>query len=279
MSTVWLNGCFLPAEAAQVSILDRGFLFGDGVYEVIPVYGGRPFRLQRHLRRLSRSLAAVAIGDPMGQEQWEALVRELVERNGGGDQGLYLQVTRGVGPRQHLPEGEMEPTVLLMSNPLAPRQGIGTVTAVTLPDDRWGHCDIKSIALLASVLLRIRASEAGAGEAILLRDGELTEGAASNVFVVLDGVVVTPPPGPRLLPGITREVLLELLREAGIACEERVVSEQDLRGAQEIWLTSSTHEITAVTMLDGKRIGDGKPGARCKDADALYQEYKRRQVE
>ncbi|RME34437.1 MAG: D-amino acid aminotransferase [Gammaproteobacteria bacterium] len=279
MSTVWLNDRFLPAEQARVSVLDRGFLFGDGVYEVIPVYGGRPFRLQRHLRRLERSLAAVGIDNPATRDQWTARIDELVERNGGGDQGVYLQVTRGVAPRQHVPEGELEPTVLLMSNPLPPRSGIARVSAVTLPDDRWGHCDIKSIALLASVLLRIRARGEGAGEAILLRDGELTEGAASNVFTVLDGVVVTPPVSPRLLPGITREVLLELLRKAGIEAEERPVSEQELRNAREIWLTSSTQEITAVTMLDGREIGDGRPGPTCRRADELYQEYKRLQVE
>lgn len=263
LSIAWLNGRFLPLADACVPVLDRGFIFGDGVYEVIPVYAGKPFRLAHHLQRLANSLAAVRIDDPHSEEEWQGLIAELISRNGGGDQSVYLQVTRGIAPRDHrFPEGS-RPTVFLMSNPFRPvpeaelREG---VTAVTLNDIRWEYCHIKSIALLPNILLRQQAVEQGAAEAILLRQGEVTEGAASNVFIVSDGVIVTPPKGDCLLPGITRDLVVELAMEHALECEERPIPEAELRRAQEIWLTSSTREILPVTRLDAIPVGDGQPG-------------------
>lgn len=263
LSIAWLNGRFLPLADACVPVLDRGFIFGDGVYEVIPVYAGKPFRLAHHLQRLANSLAAVRIDDPHTEDEWQGLIAELISRNGGGDQSVYLQVTRGIAPRDHrFPEGS-RPTVFLMSNPFRPvpeaelREG---VTAVTLNDIRWEYCHIKSIALLPNILLRQQAVEQGAAEAILLRHGEVTEGAASNVFIVSDGVIVTPPKGDCLLPGITRDLVVELAMEHALECEERPIPEAELRRAQEIWLTSSTREILPVTRLDDLAVGEGRPG-------------------
>ncbi len=259
----WLNGRFLPLADACVPVLDRGFIFGDGVYEVIPVYAGRPFRLAHHLQRLANSLAAVRIDNPHTEDEWQGLIAELISRNGGGDQSVYLQVTRGIAPRDHrFPEGS-RPTVFLMSNPFRPvpeaelHEG---VTAVTLNDIRWEYCHIKSIALLPNILLRQQAVEQGAAEAILLRQGEVTEGAASNVFIVSDGVIVTPPKGDGLLPGITRDLVVELAMQHALECAERPIPEAELRRAQEIWLTSSTREILPVTRLDDLAVGEGRPG-------------------
>lgn len=275
-SIAWLNGRFLPLEEACVPVLDRGFIFGDGVYEVIPVYAGKPFRLAHHLQRLANSLAAVRIDDPHTQDQWQTLIAELIQRNGGGDQSIYLQVTRGIAPRDHrFPEGS-RPTVFLMSNPFRPvpeselREG---VAAVTLNDIRWEYCHIKSISLLPNILLRQQAVEQGAAEAILLRHGQVTEGAASNVFIVSDHVIVTPPKGDCLLPGITRDLVVELAMEHAQECEERAIPEAELRRAQEIWLTSSTREILPVTRLDGLPVGEGRPGPHWQTMISHYRRF------
>jgi len=279
-SIVYLNGRYLPLHEASIPVLDRGFLLGDGVYEVIPVYGGHLFRVEQHLERLAQSLAAIRIPDPMDPTQWRETLEGLVQRNGGGDQSVYLQITRGVAAkRDHAFPHAVTPTVFLMSSPLGapdPAWLEHGVTAVTLADIRWQRCDIKAITLLPNVLLRQQALDAGAVEAILLRDGAAIEGAASNLFVVLDGVLVTPPKGPQLLPGITRDLVLELAQDHGIATREAPIEEAELRRADEVWLTSSTREILPVTSLDGSPVGDGHPGPVWQRMRGIYQEYKTR---
>ena len=277
MTIVYLNGEFLPIERAEVSVLDRGFIFGDGVYEVIPVYGGRLFRLDQHLERLARSLAAIRLTNPLTNEMWRQCLQELVARNDGGDQSVYVHITRGAEPRDHAFPKDVKPTVYAASSPLKPlpadlaEQG---VAAVTLPDIRWQRCDIKAITLLPNILLRQQAIDQGAVEAILVRDGAVNEGAASNLFIVKDGVLVTPPKGPYLLPGITRDLILELAAAHGIAHREAAISSADLKAAAEVWLTSSTREILPVTRLDQRPVGNGKPGALWRRMMGLYQDYK-----
>ena len=250
----------MPLEAVHVSPLDRGYLLADGVYEVVPVYGGRPFRLEAHLERLERSLNAIAMDNPMSRNGWAKMLESLITRNGGGEQSLYFQVTRGEAPRNHaFPKG-VPPLVFAMSKPGPRRDAPEPIDAVTRADNRWGRCDIKAIALLANLLLRQEAVSAGAGEAILLKDGQVTEGAASNVFVAAGGVLRTPPKSPRILAGITRDVTLELAEAAGIRCEESEISDSALRSADEIWVTSSTMEITPVARLDGRPLAGGAPG-------------------
>ena len=280
MTTAYLNGSFLPLDQACVPVMDRGFLFGDGIYEVIPVYGGKLFRLTHHLKRLQNSLDAVRIANPLEAAAWESMLTELVERNPGSDQAVYLQVTRGVAPRRdHAFPDEIHSTVFAMSSPSAEpvdsasNQGI---TAITLPDIRWQHCNIKAITLLPNVLLRQQAIDAGSVEAILLKDGYAIEGAASNVFIVKNGMLVTPPNGPALLPGITRDLILELAVANAVPFREGSIPEADLRGADEIWLTSSTREISPVTTLDDQPVGSGQPGPAWKTMIGLFQEYKER---
>lgn len=279
---LYLNGRFVPPEQATLSVMDRGFLFGDGVYEVIPVYGGVPRRESAHLRRLANSLRGIRLPPPLTDEAWSAVFRRLLTPAIGAeaavDQSLYVQVTRGAAPtRDHRFPAAARPTVLAMVKPLSPRalsvaeQG---VAAVVRDDFRWGRCDIKSVALLAAVLLRQDAHEADAEEAILVRDGHAVEGSTSNLFVVRDGRVLTPPPSRFLLAGITRALTLELVRAAGIACEECNIALDLLHGADEIWLTSSTREVMPVTRLDGAAVGAGVPGPLWRRVDALYQDFK-----
>jgi D-alanine transaminase len=278
--TVYLNGTFLPLDQAMVPVLDRGFIFGDGVYEVIPAYGGKLFRLAEHLARLDHSLAGVRISNPLAHAQWDEILSELLRRNtapDNPDQYIYLQVTRGVAKRDHAFPSGVTPTVLAMSNPLPPVPEAFTtqgITAVTLPDIRWKYCHIKAIALLPNILLRQEAVERGATEAILIRDSTVTEGAASNLFIVKQGTVITPPKGPLLLPAITRDLILELAQAAGIAYREAAISEVELHAADEVWLTSSTKEIMPVTRLDDVTVGGGKPGPLWQRMTALYQDYK-----
>ncbi len=275
--TVHLDGAWLPLSQARVPVLDRGFIFGDGVYEVIPVYGRRPFRLPQHLARLERSLAAIRLDPPLDARGWTALIDELLARNPGGDRSVYLQVTRGPARRDHAFPRAPTPTVFAMVSPLNPpdpallEEG---AAAVVLEDIRWSRCDIKSVNLLANILLRQQAVERGALEAILVRDGQVTEGAASNVFIVRAGEIRTPPTSRFMLPGITRDLVLELARAHGLPCREVPVSESELRGADEIWITSSTREVLPVTRLDGRPVGTG-PGPVWRRIMPLYQEYKR----
>ncbi|MBX3661369.1 MAG: D-amino acid aminotransferase [Burkholderiales bacterium] len=275
---VYLNGKFMPIEEAHVPVLDRGFIFGDGVYEVIPVYSKHPFRLAEHLRRLQYSLDKVRIDNPMTEAEWTRLVTEIVERNAGDDQSVYLQVTRGVAKRDHaFPKG-VRPTVFMMSNPLvtpAPALVESGVACISAQDYRWLNCDIKSVSLLGNCLLRQLSADAGATETILFRDGKLTEASASNVFIVRDGVLLTPPKDNLVLPGITYDVVLEIARAREFQVEVRAVTEAEVRGADEIWVTSSTKEVLAVTTLDGKPVGDGRPGPLFRRMHALYQQFKR----
>ncbi len=258
MSICYLNGKFLELSEARVSVLDRGFIFGDAVYEVIPAPGGRFFGLDEHLVRLERSLAAVQIAAPMAAEGWSAVLNELLVRNAGGDVAVYLQVTRGVAERDHAFPRDITPTVFAMCKPLPAQQGLARVSAITLPDNRWGRCDIKSTSLLANVLLRNEAVRRGCYEALLVRDGRLTEGAASNVFVVHGGRVRTPPLGPALLAGVTRGLIIDALARAGCEVEEADIEVAELAGADEIWLTSSSRDLVCVATLDQRRIGDGE---------------------
>lgn len=279
MAMVYLNSEFLPAEKAQVSVLDRGFIFGDGIYEVIPAYGGHLFRLDQHLERLQNNLDAIRITNPLTTAQWHDILHNLVLLNidGDDDQSVYLQITRGVAKRDHAIPEHIIPTVFAMSNPLIPptlAQLQDGVAAITLPDNRWTNCHIKAISLLPNILLRQQALDAGAAEAILIRNGDATEGAASNLFIVANGRIITPPPGPLLLPGITRDLILELALSNHIESREAPVTEKLLNMADEIWLTSSTKEILPVTSLNGILVGDGLPGPVWKLMLALFQEYK-----
>jgi D-alanine transaminase len=277
MSTVYLNGDFLPEEDACVSVLDRGFIFGDGVYEVIPAYGRRLFRLQGHLERLQNSLDGVRITNPHTPDEWHYLIEKIIDANAGEDQSVYLQITRGAAKRDHAFPSDAKPTVLIMSNPMSAADTAllkSGVSAITTEDIRWIYCHIKAICLLPNVLLRQKAIDAQSAEAILIRDGLATEGAASNLFVVHEGIIRTPPKGPLLLPGITRDLVIELAAENQIPYEEANILEADLARAEEIWLTSSTKEILAVTQLDGKPVGNGNPGPLWERMYGLYQQYK-----
>ncbi len=277
MSIVYLNGQYLPAAEACVPVLDRGFIFGDGVYEVIPVFGGHPFRCDEHLARLENSLAEVRIPRPCERAEWSQLFSRLIAQNGGGDLSLYLQVTRGPAARDHALPAHPTPTVFAMCNPLRPLPTTvreAGITAITHEDIRWARCHIKAISLLPNVLLRQEALDAGAAEAILIRDGMATEGAASNLFAVIDGVLTTPPKGPRLLPGITRDLILELAHDNDIPAHEAEIPQAALVTASEIWVTSSTREIVPVTTLDGRAVGEARPGPVFRRMDALYQAYK-----
>jgi D-alanine transaminase len=278
MSIAYLNGTFLPLEDAQVPVMDRGFLFGDGVYEVIPVYAGKLFRLAHHLKRLKNSLDAVRINNPLTEDEWDAMLGELVARNEGSDQAVYLQVTRGVAPkRDHAFPVHTRPTLFAMSTPSAAAVDINSetgLTAITLPDIRWKLCNIKAITLLPNVLLRQQAIDTGTAEAILIKDGYAIEGAASNLFIVKDGLIITPPNGPDLLPGITRDLIIELAANHAIPFRETGITEAELFSADEIWLTSSTREISPVTRLDDTVISAGTPGPVWRQIITLYQEYK-----
>jgi D-alanine transaminase len=277
--TVFLNGKLLPAEQASVSVLDRGFIFGDGVYELVPVYSRVPFRLDEHLARLERSLGETKIRNPYSRAQWRSHLYRLVDAQAFDDQGVYFQVTRGVAKRDHAFPKDGEPTVFMMSNPLVnpPQAQVEKgASAVSAPDNRWLRCDIKSISLIGNCLLRQLSAEAGAAETILIRDGKLTEASASNVFIVKRGVIQSPPKTNLILPGITYDVVVELARANALPLEFRDVSEAELRAADEVWVTSSSKEILAIVELDGKRIGDARPGPVFRRMYELYQEFKQK---
>lgn len=276
MSKVYLNGDYLPAEEAKISVLDRGFIFGDGVYEVIPVYGGRLFRGPHHLQRLNNGLNAIRIDSPLSDERWLEILEELVRHNGGGDQSLYLQVTRGIAPREHRFPEPITPTIFAMSNPLvevdlSKQQGI---SAVTLEDNRWLRCNIKSISLLPNILLKQQAYDAEGGEALLIRDGFVTEGAASNIIIVKNETLITPPQSSHLLPGITRDLVIELCRTHNVPHELRPIPKEELAEADEVWVTSSTKEIVPVINIDDQAVGDGRVGNAWRKMTRLYRAYK-----
>jgi len=277
--TAYLNGEFLPLDQARVSVLDRGFIFGDGVYELIPVYSRVPFRMDEHLARLERSLAAVRIRNPYSRAEWRDIILQLVAKQSFEDQGVYFQVTRGVAKRDHAFPKDSVPTVFIMSNPLVnpPQELVERgAAAVSAVDDRWRRCDIKSISLIGNCLLRQVSADVGAVETILFRDGKLTEASASNVFIVRGGVILSPPKSNLILPGITYDVIAEIAQAAGLPLEYRDVSEAEVRGAEEVWVTSSSKEVLAIVTLDGKPVGSGKPGPVYRRVHALYQEFKQK---
>ena len=274
--TCYLNGEYLPLAEARVSPLDRGFLYGDGAYEVMPVYGGRPFRLEAHCARLSRSLGEIRMDDPHSRPEWCDIFATLIARNGGGDQYIYWQVTRGAERgRNHAPLPDIPRTVFAFCAPLpvaAPAVLEKGVACVTAEDTRWARCDIKSVALLANVLLRQVAVDAQAAEAILLRSGELMEASASTVHVVIGGELRTPPNSRKILPGTTRGVVEELAARTGLPCRAVTISEAELRSADEIWISAATREVQPVTTLDGQPVGAGRPGPLWR---RVYDEFRR----
>ena len=272
-----LNGVLLPLGEARVSPLDRSFLFGDGVYEVVAARAGTPRRLSANLARLQRSLAELRIRNPHSEEQWTRLVQELIAANDGGDVYVYLQVSRGAEyGRNHAPLPDVAPTVFAFCAPMPPpsnqmlEQGLSCITA---PDTRWARCDIKSVALLANVLLRQQAIEAAADEVILLRDGYLTEASASSIYVVIAGELRVPPNSVRLLPGTTRGLVEELADQHRIARRAVAISEQELRSADEVWLSSVTRGVLAVTRIDGRQVGGGLPGPQWRRMHQIMEAY------
>lgn len=274
----YLNGAFLPLQDARISPLDRGFLYGDGVYELMPVYGGRPFRFEAHAERLTRSLAEIRMADPHTRGEWRELVATLIERNGGGDQYVYWQVTRGAERgRNHAPLPNIARTVFAFCAPLPATAGATLdrgVACVIAQDTRWAHCNIKAVALLANVLLRQLAVDAGAAETILLRDGELMEASSSTVHVVLGGAVLSPPNSRQILPGTTRSVVEEMAARLGISYKAAHISETQLRSADEVWISAATREVQPVTSLDGRPVGGGRPGPLWRRVYDELQRYK-----
>ena len=273
----YLDGQYLPLADAQVSPLDRAFLFGDAVYEVIPVYGTRLFRLRQHLDRLARSLAGIRMESPLTHAEWTDIGQQLISRNRATDAYLYLQVTRGAeyGRNHAWPQG-LKPTLFAYCSQLEPLPAAlleKGVAALTAPDIRWARRDIKSTALLGNIMLKKLAADAGAYETLMLEDGALTEGSSTTAHVVKDGVIYTPPNGHHILPGTTRDVVTELAQGLKIRCESRRVPETELRGADEVWLAFSTRGVLPVTSLDGAKVGDGRPGPLFKRMHAAFEDY------
>jgi D-alanine transaminase len=275
--TVYLNGKFLPLDEAKISVLDRGFIYGDGVYEVVPVYQRQPYRLRPHLIRLQHSLDGIRLANPHREAEWEAIIHNLIAMQPFDDQGVYLQVTRGAAKRDHAFPPDAIPTVFLMSNPLpvlSRGQIEGGVAVVTAADERWLRCDLKTISLLGNVLARQFAVDRDAVETVMFRDGHLTEASASNVLIVKDGTIFAPPKDNLILPGITYDAALELARQGGLPFAIRPVTKEEALSADEMWLSSSTKEVLAVSTLDGRPFGSGKPGPVYRRMYALFQESK-----
>lgn len=275
---VYLNGQFLEKEKATVSVLDRGFLFADGIYEVIPAYAGKLFRLPEHLKRLNNSLAAIRMDAVMTDQQWSEILNKLILPHSQSDQSVYIQVTRGAQDnRDHKLPDSYQPTIFAMCQEIVPAsleviaKGI---QAITLDDIRWSWCHIKSVSLLGNILLKQQAADQQTAEAILIKDGFATEGSASNLFIVKDGQIITPPKDHKLLPGITRDLVLELAIKRAIPCVERDIAEHELVSADEIWLTSSTREIMPVIELNKRIIGTGEPGALWHIMSAQFSAFK-----
>ena len=278
LAVAYLNGEFLPLAAAHISPLDRAFLFGDAVYEVLPVYGGRPFLAAEHLARLERSLASLKIPNPHDRRAWLALFVDLIARNGGGDMGLYVQVGRGAeaGRNHAMPKG-LTPTVFMMCSPPSPEDPLALaegVAAITLADPRWKRCDIKSTALLGNVLAKSAAVDAGVTEAILIANGELREGASTSVLVVRGGKLCAPPEGPEILPGTTRDLCFRLALRARIAVEIGPIAADSLAAADEILICFASRGVLPVTRLDGAPIGTGKPGPVWQVLYAAFKAYR-----
>jgi len=260
---VYLNGEFVALADARISVLDRGFIYGDGVYEVVPIYARTPFRMPHHLKRLQYSLDGIRLANPHTEAQWDALIRELAAKQPYDSQALYLQVTRGVAKRDHAFPLGGPPTVFMMSNPLplpSREQVERGVAVVTADDNRWQRCDLKTTSLLGNVLMRQLAVDGNAVETVMFRDGFLTEASASNVLIVKSGTVIAPPKDNLILPGITYDATLEVARDAGVPLEVRKVTRAETLAADEMWLSSSTKEVLAITRIDGKPFGGGAPG-------------------
>jgi len=260
---VYLNGEFVPLADAKIPVLDRGFIYGDGVYEVVPVYGRRAFRMPQHLARLQYSLDGIRLANPRSNADWDALIAELIARQPFADQAVYLQITRGVAKRDHAFPAGVTPTVFMMSNPLVVpsrdqvERGVAVVTA---QDNRWLRCDLKTTSLLGNVLMRQLAVDHDAVETVMFRDGHLTEASASNVMIVRDGRIIAPPKDNLILPGITYDATLEIAKGAGVALDVRAIAHAEAMAADEMWLSSSTKEVLAITTVDGLPFGGGKPG-------------------
>ena len=275
----YLDGDYLPLADAQVSPLDRAFLFGDAVYEVIPVYAARPFRLRQHLDRLARSLTGIRMSVPLTHEQWADICAQLVTRNRAGEAYLYIQVTRGAeyGRNHAWPEG-LKPTLFAYCSQLEQLPSAVLekgVAALTASEIRWARRDIKSTALLGNIMLKKLAADAGAYETLLLEDGALTEGSSTTAHVIKDGVIYTPPNGHHILPGTTRDVVTELAERLDVRCQSARVPEAQLRGADEVWLAFSTRGLLPVTTLDGAAVGDGTPGPLFRRMHAAFEGYVR----
>ncbi|CAG2156282.1 D-alanine aminotransferase [compost metagenome] len=275
---VYLNGELLPLSEARIPVLDRGFIFGDGIYEVIPLYNGKPFRGAQHLARLKRSLAAIGIDDPYTEAEWLALIGRVVKANGMSDQMVYMQVTRGVAKRAHaFPKEAVTPTVLIMTNPMAlpPASAVEQgVACVTMEDRRWLNCQIKSTSLLGNVLAAQEAAANGVTEAIQFRDGQLTEASASNVWLVQQGRVVAPPKDNLILEGIRYGLMEELCAAMDISFTSRPIARDEVFAADEVMLSSASKELLPVVTLDGRAIGNGQPGPVFQRLYAAYQAAK-----
>jgi len=275
--TVYLNGQFVALADAKISVLDRGFIYGDGVYEVVPVYRRRPFRMAQHLARLQYSLDGIRLVNPHTSAQWQKLIADLIERQPFDDQAVYLQVTRGVAKRDHAFPAGVTPTVFMMSNPLVVPSGEQVergVAVVTAQDNRWLRCDLKTTSLLGNVLMRQLAVDHSAVETVMFRDGHLTEASASNVLIVRDGNVIAPPKDNLILPGITYDAALEVTKAAGVSLEVRAIPHAEAMSADEMWLSSSTKEVLAITTVDGRPFGGGKPGSVFRRVYDAFQQAK-----
>jgi len=275
----FVNGRFMPLEEATVSVEDRGFQFGDGIYEVIRSYHGHPFQLDAHLARLERSAKAIELPLPWGIPQWATHVQEGIRRSGYAESKVYLQLTRGAAPRDHVFPASVKPTAVMTvreMKPMDPALQAAGVAVMTMDDWRWGRCDIKSVNLLANVMARQKAKQAGAFEAIFVRQGQVTEGAVSNVMIVKAGRVLTAPEGKRILSGVTRTIVLELAKKEGLSVEERFVTLDDFLRSDEIFLTGTTVEVLPVIRVDGQAIGpggSGKPGPVTQKLQAAFKRF------
>jgi D-alanine transaminase len=275
--TAYLNGQYLSIEEAVISTQDRGFLFGDGVYEVIPVFNKKLFEFNAHFTRLQNSLQAISVVNPLSKDEWQDILQNLIDQHPWDNQFLYLQVTRGVQMvRNHMPDECLVPTIYVYTNPLHSLDE-NTITngikVITLEDIRWLRCDIKAITLLPNVMLKLAAKQQGADDAILLsQDNKVLEGTASNVFMVKDNVIFTPPTSNNILPGITRLVVERIAQNNNIELKEIALNLADLEQADEIWLTSSTKNVLAVCQLNRKQVGTGNPGKLWQKINALFIE-------
>ena len=285
-SLCYLNGQYTPLPDAKISVLDRGFIFGDGVYEVVPVYGGQPFRFAQHMARLDRSLAELRIANPLSHAQWREIALQLVAAYAGSaglspqgnDQLVYIQVTRGVAPRDHVMTTDVAPTVFVMTSlmkPASAAQRANGVACVSADDFRWEKAHIKSVSLLGAVFARQISADVGAIETVMFRDGFLSEAAASNVWVVKDGKVLGVPKDHLVLEGIRYGLIEELCRSAGLGFELRRISRDEVFGADELLLSSATKEVLPITLLDGRAIGTGQPGQIYATLYAGYQDAKK----